>query len=224
MQTEAETLRALSRDPGHPSSIVDILGCGFTLVGTHYALMLPDCGDDLHKFLAAHADMTMFELLSILHQLSNALAFLDAKEICNSDIKLKNIMVVRLNNGDIMVYVVDFGGAVKYRSRINSWTRGYMEEELVEILAAGQAVLADKHVDMYSFGVVIKHIVTRLPPQANYEDLEWGANEEEIYHVKSFFKKTYDALVNKKPRAERTLLASKLAKTFFNLKKLERIF
>jgi len=62
------------------------------------------------------------------------------------------------------------------------------------------------------------------PPQANYEDLEWGANEEEIYHVKSFFKKTYDALVNKKPRAERTLLASKLAKTFFNLKKLERIF
>jgi len=145
----------------HPC-VIRLLNYGQYSKNTHYGLVFPLAGMDIHKYLELDKDFSVLQMMSILQQILSALSHFNKMLVCHADVKLQNICFENCTNGTCKVVVVDFGAAKMFGAPLVWGSRGSMEEALAdELFVAGKKVLADEYLDMYSFGAVMRHLGTR---------------------------------------------------------------
>ncbi|HTL97727.1 MAG TPA: serine/threonine-protein kinase [Holophagaceae bacterium] len=129
--------------------------------GLHYLAMEFVEGEDLQAFLVHH-ELSRPDLLEVLAQVSEALAYAHRKGVQHRDVKPSNIRVSR-EGGRLQAKLMDFGIARIAESTLTSTgllmgTVAYMAPEYVK---TGQA---DGRADLFAIGVMLYEGLTgRLP-------------------------------------------------------------
>jgi serine/threonine-protein kinase len=131
--------------------------------GLHYIVQEYVQGQNLRDWVARHGPPNLGEALSVMRQVSAALAKAAEEDVVHRDIKPENIMLT--SSGEVKV--ADFGLARAARHAESTeltqvgMTMGtplYMSPEQVE----GRGL--DPRSDLYSFGVTCYHMLTGKPP------------------------------------------------------------
>ncbi len=138
-------------------------------IGGHYALVMEiPQGDTLRALIDRGAYSNESDALNVAWQVAHGLAFLHQFGIVHRDLKPENIIVSQ----DGTVKLFDFGIARLAESKLPTegdiaGTPLYMAPEQV------RGEQADKHSDIYSFGVLLFHLLTRNYPyrMSGHEDL-----------------------------------------------------
>lgn len=92
----------------HPNTIT-FYDYGQTPQGLFYIVMEYLEGHDLRNWLGIHGALSYDEVYSVLHQLLGSLKEAHQLGIVHRDLKLENIFLKRLDNGELQVKVLDFG-------------------------------------------------------------------------------------------------------------------
>ena len=157
-QREGAVLSALQ----HPN-VVEVYG---TFLEEHTSCIIMELleGQSLAQILRSDGRLPLPRTKKLAQQVAAALAYAHGRGIVHRDIKPSNIMVI----GDDQVKVADFGIARVLQegttfANLTATDTGmgtpvYMSPEQIE----GQRV--DGRSDLYSFGVVLYHMVTGKPP------------------------------------------------------------
>lgn len=123
-------------------------------------------GESLEEQLERQKSLDCDEFINIFEQVARGLQHAHSKSIVHRDIKPSNIMLVKSEDGDLVVQVVDFGIAVIDESDVSKLTREgyivgtphYMSPEQIE----GKKL--DARSDVYSLGCVMFEALTGNPP------------------------------------------------------------
>jgi len=159
---------------GHPN-IVDVTDSGTTPDGAFYFVMEFLDGVGLEELLGRNGPLPVERALLIGAQIARALEAAHAAEVIHRDLKPANVMLVRRNDQEDFVKVLDFGiskdldlavGAALTRPDVAIGTPAYMAPEQ----AAGKA--ADALTDVYAVGGLLYEMLTATPPCVGDDAIE----------------------------------------------------
>ena len=114
----------------------------------------------------AHLEMSLFEKVRIIQQVSEALNVAHRQGLIHRDIKPSNIMVERTADGKFLPYVMDFGlaretaGSEHSRSGAIEGTPRFMSPEQ----ARGDTKHLDRRTDVYSLGATLYELLVGRSP------------------------------------------------------------
>ena len=150
--------------------IVDISDFGYTPQGQAYLVMEYLAGEDLAHVCVREGKMPWFRVTNVILQIGSALAAAHAKGVIHRDMKPENCFMVRRDDGEDFVKVLDFGIAkiiderVKQRAGSLTMEGGIIgtPEYIAPELVRGQK--ADARVDIYALGVIMYRMLTGSLP------------------------------------------------------------
>jgi tRNA A-37 threonylcarbamoyl transferase component Bud32 len=150
---------------GHPN-IVDVFSLGELPDGRAYFVMEWLRGEDL-KTRLARGPMSVADACDILDGIAHALDAAHAKEIVHRDLKPDNVFLHQVENGPLMVKLLDFGIAKLVRSTPGTektqtgnmlGTPRYMSPE------QARGIQVDHRSDIYSLGVIAYEMIAHRTP------------------------------------------------------------
>jgi serine/threonine protein kinase len=150
---------------GHPN-IVDVFSLGELEDGRAYFVMEWLRGEDL-KIKLTHGSIMVNEACDILDGIARALEAAHAKDIIHRDLKPDNVFLHQVDNGPLMVKLLDFGiaklvrttpGAEKTQTGNMLGTPRYISPE------QARGVHVDHRSDIYSLGVMAYEMLAGQPP------------------------------------------------------------
>jgi serine/threonine protein kinase len=171
---------------GHPN-IVDVTDSGTTPDGAFYFVMEYLDGIDLEQLIAREGALPVERALLIAAQMTRALEAAHAADIIHRDLKPANVMLVRRNDEDDFVKVLDFGISkdldVAVGDRNVSLTRPDVAIGTPVYMAPEQAAgrPANALTDVYAVGGLLYEMLTGEPPCAGEDAiavLHRKANED----------------------------------------------
>ena len=171
---------------GHPN-IVDVTDSGTTPDGAFYFVMEYLDGIDLEQLIARDGALPIERALLIAAQMTRALEAAHAADIIHRDLKPANVMLVRRNDEDDFVKVLDFGISkdldVAVGDRNVSLTRPDVAIGTPVYMAPEQAAgrPANALTDVYAVGGLLYEMLTGEPPCAGEDAiavLHRKANED----------------------------------------------
>lgn len=121
-------------------------------------------GKNLAYIIEEEEKIALHQCLSIMIQLSDALAFIHSKNIVHRDLKPANIMLTYQDRNEVMVKLLDFGLArTRFQTRLTRTgilvgTVNYMSPEQVSGLPSTPAG------DVYALGIIFYQMVTGQHP------------------------------------------------------------
>jgi serine/threonine protein kinase len=155
---------------GHPN-IIDISDFGVTPAGANYFVMELLSGHDLATELEKHGPLSARRAITLAVQCARALGAAHAKGIVHRDMKPENIFLLRRDDGEDFVKIVDFGiakmsdietdgqpGRKLTKTGMIFGTPEYMSPEQ----AGGKKL--DHRVDVYAMGIILYELVTGRVP------------------------------------------------------------
>lgn len=152
---EAQTLSSLK----HPN-IIDIVGFGQLDAQRQYMVMEFLEGRTLEAELM-HGPLLPDRALAVADQVLDALVAAHSVEVVHRDLKPSNVFLSRMSGGSELVKLLDFGLARQAPVAMDTKTSGPLLASVAagtpEYVAPEQArgLSANKHSDLYSFGVVL---------------------------------------------------------------------
>jgi serine/threonine protein kinase len=150
---------------GHPN-IVDVFLLGELPDGRAYMVMEWLRGQDL-KTRLARGPMTVTDACDILDSIARALEAAHAKQIVHRDLKPDNVFLHRIEDGPLMVKLLDFGiaklvrvtpGTEKTQTGNMLGTPRYISPE------QARGIQVDHRSDIYSLGVMAYEMLAGRPP------------------------------------------------------------
>jgi serine/threonine protein kinase len=150
--------------------IVDISDFGYTPQGQAYLVMEYLEGEDLAHTIIRSGRMPWFRTTNIIVQIASALAAAHAKGVIHRDMKPENCFLVRREDNEDFIKVLDFGIAKIIDERLVSrgtsltaeggiiGTPEYIAPELV------RGLKPDARVDIYALGVIMYRLLTGTLP------------------------------------------------------------
>jgi serine/threonine protein kinase len=150
---------------GHPN-IVDVFLLGELPDGRAYMVMEWLRGEDL-KTRLARGPMTVLDACDILDGIARALDAAHAKQIVHRDLKPDNVFLHRVDDGPLMVKLLDFGiaklvrvtpGTEKTQTGNMLGTPRYISPE------QARGIQVDHRSDIYSLGVMAYEVLAGRPP------------------------------------------------------------
>jgi serine/threonine-protein kinase len=158
---EAQTVNRI----GHPN-IVDVFSLGELPDGRAYMVMEWLRGEDL-KTRLARGPITVADACDILDGIARALDAAHAKDIVHRDLKPDNVFLHQVDNGPLMVKLLDFGIAKLVRV-----TPGMEKTQTGNMLGTpryispeqARGISVDARSDIYSLGVMAYEMLAGRPP------------------------------------------------------------
>jgi serine/threonine-protein kinase len=150
---------------GHPN-IVDVFSLGELEDGRAYFVMEWLRGEDL-KTRLARGPITVSDACDILDGIARALDAAHAKDIVHRDLKPDNVFLHQVDNGPLMVKLLDFGIAKLVRT-----TPGTEKTQTGNMLGTpryispeqARGIHVDHRSDIYSLGVMAYEMLAGRPP------------------------------------------------------------
>jgi tRNA A-37 threonylcarbamoyl transferase component Bud32 len=158
---EAQTVNKI----GHPN-IVDVFLLGELPDGRAYLIMEWLGGEDL-KTRLARGPLTVADTCDVLDGIARALDAAHAKHIVHRDLKPDNVFLHKVDDGPLMVKLLDFGIAKLLKSRPGAektqtgnmlGTPRYISPE------QARGIDVDHRADIYSLGVMAYEMLAGRPP------------------------------------------------------------
>ena len=159
--TEAQAVNKI----GHPN-IVDVFSLGELPDGRAYMVMEWLRGEDL-KTRLARGPVSVADTCDVLDGIARALDAAHAKQIVHRDLKPDNVFLHKLDDGPLMVKLLDFGiaklvrvtpGTEKTQTGNMLGTPKYISPE------QARGVSVDHRSDIYSLGVMAYEMLAGRPP------------------------------------------------------------
>jgi serine/threonine protein kinase len=150
---------------GHPN-IVDVFSLGELEDGRAYMVMEWLRGEDL-KTRLARGPMSVHDACDILDGIARALDAAHAKEIIHRDLKPDNVFLHQVEDGPLMVKLLDFGiaklvrvtpGTEKTQTGNMLGTPRYISPE------QARGIQVDHRSDIYSLGILAYEMLAGRPP------------------------------------------------------------
>ncbi len=153
--TEARSMAKLSH--AHIAAVHDF---GQTAQGQLYLVMEYVTGQSLHQLIHGGGDLPHAQIRSLITQLCDALSYAHRHDVVHRDIKPANILITT----EWQAKIIDFGLAHDRDTEAGDAEYGTPDYVAPERLQPGARV--DHRADIYSLGVVIHEMFTKLTPQA----------------------------------------------------------
>jgi serine/threonine protein kinase/formylglycine-generating enzyme required for sulfatase activity len=155
----------------HPM-IVKVLSADYTPDGSAYMVMEWLDGRTLEQEMKERGVSPLQRVIILLEQIAEAVAYAHRKRIIHRDLKPSNIMLVREENGEESIRVLDFGIAKVLSTTIgigtNTRVAGTSYYISPEQTIAHSPI--DQSADIYSLGVIIYQMLTgQVPFEADTE-------------------------------------------------------
>jgi len=155
----------------HPM-IVKVLSADYTSDGSAYMVMEWLDGRTLDQEMKKHGAFSLQRVIVLLEQIADAVAYAHRKRIIHRDLKPSNIMLVREENGEESIRVLDFGIAKVLSTTIgigtNTRVAGTSYYISPEQTIAQSPI--DQSADIYSLGVILYQLLTgQVPFEADTE-------------------------------------------------------
>ncbi|MCK6509168.1 protein kinase [Myxococcota bacterium] len=161
-EREARTIARLD----HPN-VIRVTDFGQFEDGSHYLVMELLEGFPLDDWLEQRRSLSIALLESVLKQIGSALSYVHQHGVIHRDLKPANLFLsFEFGQKSVRCKLLDFGiaglsdepGLTKTGAVLGSPL--YMSPEQIE----GHAKKADARTDLYSFGVIVFHLLAGLPP------------------------------------------------------------
>jgi serine/threonine-protein kinase len=95
----------------HHPNIIELYAFGTTPTGQQYMVMELLDGEPLDVYLRNMGSLTIEEAVELLTQVTSGLQAAHAKGVIHRDLKPANLFLVKLNDGNRFIKVLDFGAA-----------------------------------------------------------------------------------------------------------------
>ncbi|MBO0723055.1 MAG: protein kinase, partial [Blastocatellia bacterium] len=147
----------------HPM-IIKVLSADYTPDGSAYMVMEWLDGRTLADEMKANGAFPLQRVIVLLEQIADAVAYAHRKGIVHRDLKPSNIMLVREENGEESIRVLDFGIAKVLSTTIGTNTRVvgtsyYISPEQTIVHSP-----IDQGADIYSLGIILYQLLTGQVP------------------------------------------------------------
>jgi serine/threonine protein kinase/formylglycine-generating enzyme required for sulfatase activity len=155
----------------HPM-IVKVINADYTPDGSAYMVMEWLDGRTLEQEMKERGAFSLQRVIVLLEQIAEAVAYAHKKRIIHRDLKPSNIMLVREENGEESIRVLDFGIAKVLSTTIgigtNTRVAGTSYYISPEQTIAHSPI--DQSADIYSIGVILYQLLTgQVPFEADTE-------------------------------------------------------
>jgi serine/threonine protein kinase/formylglycine-generating enzyme required for sulfatase activity len=155
----------------HPM-IVKVINADYTPDGSAYMVMEWLDGRTLDQEMKERGAFSLQRVIVLLEQIADAVAYAHKKRIIHRDLKPSNIMLVREENGEESIRVLDFGIAKVLSTTIgigtNTRVAGTSYYISPEQTIAHSPI--DQGADIYSLGVILYQLLTgQVPFEADTE-------------------------------------------------------
>src|SRR5262245_9850804 len=155
----------------HPM-IVKVINADYTPDGSAYMVMEWLDGRTLDQEIKERGAFSLHSVIVLLEQVAEAVAYAHKKRIIHRDLKPSNIMLVREENGEESIRVLDFGIAKVLSTTIgigtNTRVAGTSYYISPEQTIAQSPI--DQSADIYSLGVILYQMLTgQVPFEADTE-------------------------------------------------------
>jgi serine/threonine protein kinase/formylglycine-generating enzyme required for sulfatase activity len=147
----------------HPS-IIKVLSADYTPDGSAYMVMEWLDGQTLEKEMIDHGVFPLQRAITLLEQISDAVAYAHKKGIIHRDLKPGNIMLVNEENGDETIRVLDFGIAKVLSTTIGTNTRVAGTSLYISPEQTVAHSPIDQSTDIYSLGIILYQMLTGQVP------------------------------------------------------------
>src|SRR5262245_50400457 len=155
----------------HPM-IVKVLSADYTPDGSAYMVMEWLDGRTLDQEMKERGVFPQQRVIVLLEQIAEAVAYAHRKRIIHRDLKPSNIMLVREENGEESIRVLDFGVAKALSTTIGIGTNTRVAGT-VYYISPEQTIAhspIDQSADIYSLGVILYQLLTgQVPFEADTE-------------------------------------------------------
>src|SRR5262245_43775790 len=149
----------------HPM-IVKVINADYTPDGSAYMVMEWLDGRTLDQEIKERGAFSLHSVIVLLEQVAEAVAYAHKKRIIHRDLKPSNIMLVREENGEESIRVLDFGIAKVLSTTIgigtNTRVAGTSYYISPEQTIAQSPI--DQSADIYSLGVILYQLLTGQVP------------------------------------------------------------
>ena len=155
----------------HPM-IVKVISADYTPDGSAYMVMEWLDGRTLEQEMKERGALPVQRVIVLLEQIADAVAYAHKKRIMHRDLKPSNIMLVREENGEESIRVLDFGIAKVLSTTIGTGTNTRVAGKSYYISPEQTIVhsLIDQSADIYSLGVILYQMLTgQVPFEADTE-------------------------------------------------------
>jgi serine/threonine protein kinase len=136
-----------------------------------YAIM-DNCGIELGEYileLKESRKLTLEIIIKIMIECTKALQIIHNTEYVHLDVKPQNFLVVKLDNGDIQIKIIDFGCIIKNNKKIEYiiGTKAYMSPEILNETSFNNLLLANIKMDIFSLGCMFFEFLIILSSSIN---------------------------------------------------------
>jgi WD40 repeat protein/tRNA A-37 threonylcarbamoyl transferase component Bud32 len=154
---EARSVNQISHE-----NIIDVFAFGQLPGGQHYFVMEHLDGESLEDRMERDGHLTVTEALPIVRQIANALDAAHEHGIVHRDLKPDNVFLIASKSGATRVKVLDFGIAKLAGNAMRQKTRTGVPIGTPLFMSPEQCkgMNVDHRTDVYSFGVLVHHILT----------------------------------------------------------------
>jgi serine/threonine protein kinase/formylglycine-generating enzyme required for sulfatase activity len=147
----------------HPM-IVKVISADYTPDGSAYMVMEWLDGRTLDQQLKEQGLPSLQRVIVLLEQIADAITYAHRKKIIHRDLKPSNIMLVREENGEESIRVLDFGIAKVLSTTIGTNTRVAGTPYYISPEQTIAYSPIDQSADIYSLGVILYQLLTGQVP------------------------------------------------------------
>jgi serine/threonine protein kinase/formylglycine-generating enzyme required for sulfatase activity len=147
----------------HPM-IIKVISADYTPDGSAYMVMEWLDGRTLADEMKENGPPPLQRVINLLEQIADAVAYAHRKGIIHRDLKPGNIMIVREENGEESIRVLDFGIAKVLSTTIGTNTRVAGTSYYISPEQTIAHSPIDQSADIYSLGIILYQLLTGQVP------------------------------------------------------------